>query len=340
MSGDDTLAQAGDVARALLGAAATVSQLPSGGRNSRIYSVEFQQDKFALKQYPLRAGDSRDRLSTEVGALQLMQRHGLETVPRVVGIDHERGYALLTWIDGSAVREPTVGDVDAALTFLEAVHRLRQTPMALEQPPAAGACLSGAEIDRQIGERLERLQALAGERELSAFLDDCFRPVRSQAVGRAIAAARAVGVDFASELPPNGRSLIPADFGFHNSLRRRDGTLAFIDFEYFGWDDPVKLVADTLLHPGTLLASQQRDRFRRGALRLYAGDAAFEQRLDAYLPLFTLRWILIILNEFVPEHWQRRVMSGMTESWKDVKASQLAKARTMLASLSHMPVQA
>ena len=76
---------------------------------------------------------------------------------------------------------------------------------------------------------------------------------------------QAAGLDFAAELPQEWRSLVPSDFGFHNSLRRADGTLAFVDFEYFGWDDPVKLTADILLHPGQAARPPQRRRFRAAA---------------------------------------------------------------------------
>jgi hypothetical protein len=109
--------------------------------------------------------------------------------------------------------------------------------------------------------------------------------------------------------------------------------LAFLDFEYFGWDDPVKLTADILLHPGRPLEPLQRKHFRRAATRLYGGDPAFADRLSAYLPLFGLRWVLILLNEFIPERWQRRVLAGETGSWSDIKARQLAHARAFLASL-------
>ena len=54
----------------------------------------------------------------------------------------------------------------------------------------------------------------------------------------------------------------------------------------------------------------------------------------AYLPLFGLRWVLILLNEFIPERWQRRVLAGETGSWSDAKARQLAHAREFLASLA------
>jgi hypothetical protein len=68
-------------------------------------------------------------------------------------------------------------------------------------------------------------------------------------------------------------------------------------------------------------------------MRLYGGDPAFAYRLSAYLPLFGLRWVLILLNEFIPERWQRRVLAGETGSWNGVKARQLASAREFLASL-------
>jgi hypothetical protein len=142
------------------------------------------------------------------------------------------------------------------------------------------------------------------------------------------------GLDFGAELPQEWRSLVPSDFGFHNSLRRSDGSLAFVDFEYFGWDDPVKLTADMMLHPGNTLALAQRRRFREAATRLYGGDPAFAGRLSAYLPLFGLRWVLILLNEFIPERWQRRVLAGDAGSWSDAKARQLARAREFLMSLS------
>jgi hypothetical protein len=31
-----------------------------------------------------------------------------------------------------------------------------------------------------------------------------------------------------------------SDFGLHNPLRHPDGKLAFLGFEYFGWDEPAK----------------------------------------------------------------------------------------------------
>jgi hypothetical protein len=290
---------------------------------------------FALKQYPLRRDDPRDRLTTEIGALRLMERYRIDSVPRVLGVDGERGYALLSWIDGRDVNEIDHADIDAAVAFLAAVHELRATPWAATQPLAAEACLCGEEIERQIRERLKGLhEAAAEEPELIDFLDHSFLPQFSRASRQARSEMAATGLDFGAELPQEWRSLVPSDFGFHNSLRRSDGSLAFVDFEYFGWDDPVKLTADILLHPGRTLLPAQRKRFRLAAAELYGEDPAFARRLSSYQPLFGLRWTLILLNEFIPERWRRRVLAGNSQTWSDAKARQLAHARELLAYLS------
>ena len=332
---DGALAEATEIAQVLAGGTVKVSRLVTGGRNSRIWRVVSGGRAFALKQYPSRRDDPRDRLSTEVGALRLMERHGIDTVPRVLGVDGERGFALLSWIDGSDVAEVSDADIDAAIVFLTAVHGLRAAPWAAEQPPAAEACLCGREIEQQIHGRLARLRDTAqGEHQLIDFIDKYVAPRLAFESPKAHRSVTAAGLAFDVELPQEWRSLVPSDFGFHNSLRRPDGSLAFLDFEYFGWDDPVKLTADIVLHPGRPLEPTQRQRFRQAATRLYGGDPAFAGRLSAYLPLFGLRWVLILLNEFIPERWQRRVLAGETGSWSDVKARQLAHARAFLASLS------
>ena len=337
MNAPDTgLAQARDVAHRLAGAGAQMRHVVAGGRNSRIFHVRQGGREFCLKQYPSRRDDPRDRLSTEVGALRLMAENGVAAVPRVVGVDRDRNYALLTWIDGAEVTSVADADIDAAVAFLAAVHALRAARDAAQQPLAAEACLSGREIERQIRERLDRLGGVCGdEPALAAFLQRDFAPKlsRTLANARTATAAGVAGLDFAQDLPQDWRSLVPSDFGFHNSLRMGDGSLAFLDFEYFGWDDPVKLTADILLHPGRPLSAPHRRRFRQAAIRTYGEGQRFENRLRAYLPLFGLRWVLILLNEFIPERWRRRQLAGAGESWSEAKARQLGLAKSFLASL-------
>jgi hypothetical protein len=334
---DGTLAEVRAIAEKLVGGMVAVQHLQPRGRNSRIYRIDCGQQTYALKQYPSRSVDARDRLGTEVGALQLMERSRVDVVPRVVGVDRDRGCALLTWIDGAEIAELTKVDIEAAVHFISAIHALRKTPWASEQPIAAEACLSGREIERQLGERLSRLLSLPlkewVEHDLAAFLENCFMPVRDRLLAKAKSDMTAAELDFAAELPQERRSLSPSDFGFHNSLRRPDGSLAFVDFEYFGWDDPVKLIADVTLHPGWPLTDDQRRCFLLLTLPVYQSDSKFAARFRALFPLFGLRWVLIVLNEFLPERWERRVLAGHTGLWREAKLRQLARAKNLLATL-------
>jgi transketolase len=328
----DTIAVAA-AASAVLGKEIDNAECVSlAGRNSRIYRIRSGDKTFALKKYPKLQNDTRDRLQAEVAALCLMERYGIQDVPRVVGASRQQGFLLLNWIEGTAVTAVTAKDVDAANEFLTSVHNLRRMPEARSIGPAAEACLSGDEIERQIRARLDRLDARRGlESALAAFLDHSFLPAFDRILSAAYCRTAAEGLQYAVSLPRDHQTLIPADFGFHNSLRRSDGTLAFIDFEYFGWDDPVKLTADFLLHPGMTLDSEHRMICRKAAEQRYNSDPHFSTRLNALLPLFGLRWVLVVLNEFLPERWEVRLKAGNGASdWTEAKARQLSRAQALL----------
>jgi hypothetical protein len=333
MSGSDAALA---LARDLVGGPVDAVTAVRGGRNAQVLRVAAGRGVYALKRYPPPDAAGRDRLAAEVEALRLMQDCGVGRVARVIAADPARHAALLTWLEGEPVAVPGDADIDAAAAFLADLHAMRTTPAGRAfRRPAAEACLSGSEVERQVRARLAALAALGdSEPALMAFLRETFAPALAALLAHARAGCAAAGLDFAAPLPHQEQSLVPADFGFHNALRGADGTLWFLDFEYFGWDDPVKLTADMLHHPGTPLGAAQAARLRAAALRIYGDDRAFAARLDAFYPLFGLRWVMILLNEFLPERWRRRVAAGETDTWSRVKARQLGRARDLLARLA------
>jgi hypothetical protein len=321
------------IARRLLGGPVLGVSLAAGGRNSRVYRVDAGTGIFALKQYPSLQDDPRDRLGVEAGALKWMAEQGLDMVPRLVATDPASNSALLSWADGSLVRDVGDSDVDQAVHFLAELHRRGRISGFPDCRLAAEACLSGAEIEKQIRTRVADLDRLRGEFALGAFLSGDFAAALQDSLAAARSLLSSAGLSFELELSPRRRSLVPSDFGFHNALRNEEGRLTFVDFEYFGWDDPVKLTADMLLHPGTAVAAELRSRLRSTAEKLYGDDPDFATRLRALYRLFGLRWVLILLNEFHPERWRRRVLAGASEDWAEAKDRQLGTARVMLTNL-------
>jgi Ser/Thr protein kinase RdoA (MazF antagonist) len=318
------------IASALTGADIQLLTRLTGGRNSRVFRVDTAGTTYALKLYPPRTSGSRDRLEVELAVLRWMEANGFAMVPRVLAVDRSRDALLLSWAEGDQLHD-AIGesDIAQACEFLARLHALRATPALPPEYLAAEACLSVGEIERQLRARIVALRRLA-EPALQSFLDNDAEPALAVRLAHARACIAALGGNVFAELAPAYRSQVPSDFGFHNALRRRDGQLTFIDFDYFGWDDPIKLVADTLLHPGTSLDDAARRRLRDGLLEIYREERFFAARLDALLPLFALRWAMILLNEFHPDRWRRRLLVGTSETWAAIKQRQLAAARAML----------
>jgi hypothetical protein len=270
---------------------AVVTLAPAGaGANSHVLRVTTPTRTLGLKCYPHRPGDPRDRLDVEWRALRFLRDIGLETVPEALGRDDESRLMLMEWIEGQVLSTHSPADIDAAAGFIGDVFRASTTAHTIGFTLASEACLSALEISRQIE---ARLAALAPHPILQTFLDNLFLPAFVAARSR-IAPKLGGGRD----LPVPLRRLIPADFGFHNALRQPDGRLRFVDFDYFGWDDPVKMTADFLLHPAMSLSTADK---RFLVARLAAAvpeDTAFFDRLAAHKPLYALRWALILLNPF------------------------------------------
>lgn len=287
------------------------------GRNSMVYKVECANADFALKSYPPKASDPRDRFGTEINALKFYEANHNPYTPRLLAIDTTRCIALIEWIAGRPVNAPSVDDIDQAIDFIALTHTAAING-GESFGLAAEPCLCGADLYRHILLRLEKLVACS---ELNCFL--------THELADALEAAKrhAGRIDYFTPLPKPGQSLIPADFGFHNAIKTGSGRLNFIDFEYFGWDDPVRLTADFLLHPGIELNEENRHRFQQGMISVFQADENFERRLLHLLPLFGIRWALILLNEFLPERWQARVFAGETATWEEIKEQQLKKSR-------------
>jgi hypothetical protein len=336
MSRDPALEDAAAAARTLLGGPLDAVERARGfGRNSGVYRIRQGGSSYALKQYPLRRPGERDRAATELAALRFMVAHGIGSVPLPYAADSDGGYALIEWIDGAAVTAPGDADIAAASGFLAAIHGLRNVPGAAAQPTAAEACLSGGEIVAQIERRLARLRAIAAEEPaLAVFLDDAIRPLLGQISGWAQGGYAQQGLSFTRPIGGAARTLCASDFGFHNALRRPSGELVFIDFDDFGWDDPVKLTADFLLHPGTQLLEPLKRDFAAAAAAIYQTDRSFAARLALLYPLFALRWCMILLNEFLPERWAHRINAGGQADWVAVKQHQLDRAGEWVQSLA------
>ncbi|MEO5328731.1 MAG: phosphotransferase [Magnetococcus sp. THC-1_WYH] len=332
---DETAVHA--IAEELVGGHVERCQRVTAGGNSRLFRLEATSGLYALKFYRTSRHDPRDRQKTEALALRFLEERGLRCIPHLLAVNRTRGCSLLEWIDGQPTDSIGTKEIDQALQWVEVLHSLRRWAEPERLPWASAACCRGVALEAQVIKRHARLlPILPSHRELADFILEYFAPALKERLACAREIYQKGGLDFIGELPLSWRTLSSSDFGFHNTLKKSGGDLTFLDFEYFGWDDPVKLTADFLLHPGMNLAEcypEGRQQFLDGVIQIFKDDPHFPLRTEALFPLIGLTWVLILLNEFIPEGWNQRCFADDNRDRTKTQKQQLQKAQILLNQL-------
>ena len=296
-----------------------------GRANSKVVKVDKDKKQYAVKFYPDINYDFRKRLNTERIACEFLDSERLINTMKFVREKPELNVGVYDWIDGSKVGEVLDNDVELALNFVERLYESRVYKKAVDLPNASECCLREGDIWAQLTKKREKLNAaLAYSNELRNYLVDEYDPlvlrVRDQL------ANLFPDRDSSAKISRSMQTLSPSDFGFHNAIRQSDGSLIWIDLEYFGWDDPVKLIADFIWHPGFTLSEKQTLRWKARSFKIFSNDQDLESRFQQRFFLYGLRWCLIILNIFLRAENDLQVMRSQRLEKSRWYASRIKKS--------------
>ncbi len=309
------------------------------GRNSRVLKLICRHgDNLAAKQYYRHPDDHRDRLQAEVDALNICREHNIVNVPEIITVDKGRNLAVFTFIDGERPRINT-STLEQAVIFLQRLQEIS----AIIPPDTIGnaseAFFSANLILKNINERLKPLQTIEkktfAQNAMTDFLSNIFESALRKAEAHCRMILDKAGISFQQCIGNNQKILSPSDFGFHNSMKNKNGELFFFDFEYFGWDDPAKTICDFVMHPHPAM-SLNKDMIKEflSKCAIYLPEQTWRLRARAYYPLFRCKWSLILLNEFLPQALARRCFAkAITEDIEQILLSQLKKAEKCILSI-------
>jgi hypothetical protein len=318
----------------------TLVQL-EGGKNNRVFRVEFDEGPpLVLKSYFSDPRDPRDRLAAEWAFISYAWGRGVRALPEpIAGEPHSRT-ALYGFVPGRKLGAGEIGasEVDTAADFVLAVNAAPRNAAALA--PGSEACFSLDQHLATVERRVRRLATLdpraphraEAERLVAGGLVPTWRRLEAAIADR----AQRRGIDRTTPIGNDACCLSPSDFGFHNALRRNDGRLIFLDFEYAGRDDPAKLVCDFFCQPEIPVATAYFERF---LARIGDGlDLRAEDRLRCRLLLdaYRIKWTCIILNDFLPVGAARRTFADQG-AWSTRCAAQIEKAQAKLAEIALIP---
>ncbi len=305
----------------------------AGGRNNRVYRIDGTDRPYLLKQYFRNPSDERDRLNAEDRFLRYAWEMGLRCIPEPLGLDREMGLGLYGFIEGHAVQSPGIDErcLQQAVQFYQ---RLSQGSPPDDMPNASEACFCIREHLDCVERRFSMLQSFEPDGGIDAearrWIETELTPVWSRISANVQRYLTGLDIDFDRPLPESNRSISPSDFGFHNAILRPDGSVAFLDFEYAGWDDPAKTVSDFFCQIEVPVPAEYYDSFLDGILAIQTPPENESLRIRAILPVYRIKWCCIILNEFLPVGAARRRFSGGPNERDRKKRKQLEKAQCTL----------
>ena len=305
----------------------------AGGANNRVHRARTASGHdYIVKQYFTPANDTGDRFLSEHAFYTFAWDTALvRCIPEPLAWDKTDRLGAFALIEGNRPEHATVDDVNAALDFFTQLNHARTHADAIR--PAAETCHTLTEHIATVQRRLDRLKEISGTDPIDAaartFVSEELFPAWKNVLHHpALKAALADNNADATLMP---RCISPSDFGFHNTLRRTNGSLVFFDFEYAGWDDPAKLVCDFFCQPAIPAPAECYDNFvgRVAAALGCASPTVLAARCRLLLPVYQLKWCTIMLNEFLPAGSNRRRFAG-TADIVARKTTQLAKTAAAL----------
>ena len=310
------------------------------GGNNRLFRVNYEGDLFIIKSYFYHPNDKRDRLKHEFLFLKYLYENDTQIVPRPIECDFKNHIGLYEYIDGSKPTSKSVNikNIDQFIFFLKEINNHKTNANYL--PNAIESCFSIQDYIKSVQWRINKLSNLRLDddisinKSISSFITKDLTPKWNRIASLVIDKCIKFKIDINIDVELSQQCLSPSDFGFHNVIQKGEGSFIFLDFEYAGWDDSVKMVCDFCCHPGSNIPEKYWNHIINEMLSIFPEYELNIIRTRILMPLIQLKWCCIILNEFIPVSKERRAFSqNQVDVSEERKMEQLNKSKKLFETI-------
>lgn len=301
--------------------------------NNRIHRISCNEKNFALKFYYSSSEEKNNRLISECNFLKFANHCVSHNVPKIYAVDNDTSSALYEYIDGKKIlesKEITTNHIINAADFINKLNQNKVYAKGLKN--ASDACFTIKDHLSIIDNRLKEFKDLFLEdtkfSEIKEILNSKWHTVKNETHKK----IRFYNLSLDEPLEIKKRIISPSDFGFHNILIKKDGTMVFFDFEYSGWDDPAKLVCDFFNQVAVPVSSIHYELFINNAFLNLKLNEYDKMRIETLLMVYKIKWCCIILNVFSLKNVNRRLFSNQNLNLINHRDNQLTKAKKLLES--------
>jgi hypothetical protein len=312
-----------------LGASIDTLEFLPGGINNQVFGCKVGEHRFVVKGYAAHRTGEHDRFKAELEFLNYARVVAPEFVPQLLGSDAASRSLVLESLEGAGFQEgtnPSKGDIDYAANLLRCLNGDLELAKRHVKGSAADGFLRLTEHLQNIEQRISKMSAEHLPVDLRAkadgLINDVWRELDylQESTAQLIAKGNCEDV-----LDPVERCVSPSDFGFHNAIRTPQG-IKFFDFEFAGWDDPVKAVADFDFQPRVPLSV----RARALSEALPQWSKGLSQRYEVLFPILRLKWACIILGVLNPDRYAQMKIIYSDQAFERLVQPKLKLARDYL----------
>lgn len=286
----------------------------NGGKNNKVYKIIFaDQSKIIIKKYYSNLHDKRNRLLHEWQFLSHAIKINPICVPQPITFNENLGIASFSYVSG---RKFLINEIDkiALKNAGQFIKKLNETPFNNKFQNASENCLLLEDHISNIDKRIINLaDSINTNYELDAKIFDLIKV-------KIVPLWNKIRVFNQKSLANNKHKikqfLSPSDFGFHNILRTPETKLFFLDFEYSGMDDLVKLTNDFFCVPEIPINEKYYNFFISEMTNNLDLDTGFIFRAKNLLYSYKLKWICIMLKQITINGIEKRSFLNMSNSKK------------------------
>jgi len=297
------------------------------GFNSMVFICKDDSKNYIIKGYGKIQNSTKQRMESELQFLNYANQVAPTYVPNVIAEDHERGCLILEHIEGMPYPQGfrvNKKSLEKAAEFLKALNSEKDLAKQIIKANAKEGCMS---LDDQV----KNIQKRIGEMS-KAHVPVQHTKHAEKKLGRLKQNYNEIidlmgGKNNRHKINEIPACVSPSDFGFHNAIRTSRGP-RFIDFEYAGWDKPMKTVLDFWMQP-TAIAGEECV----GRLFKALGHTSIpynQEDLKIGCQVYELKWACIILSVLSEKKWINMKNRYPSQEAEELFESRLKKSEEYL----------
>lgn len=318
-------------------------QLNRNGNSKVVEIISAENKSYIVKYFFKQKPQERNRYESECDAIKLITKYSIVKIPEVILHDPVFKFIVFKKIKGNVAEDvfpksqnKVESDLIHFLIDLKRIYNKEKNLLNYMEAADSKKCFQ--DYFEKIESRYESIYKNVEKDErltnFSDLINNHLNKLKDKIFESSKKRIQQSGYSVLDELSPSQRTLNPSDFGPHNIIIDLDKNCHFFDFEYFGQDDTVKMLADLFHHVRNPMSDETKlDALAQ--LEAEADDPSLRTRLRCVIDLIGLEWILIVLNVCNKDVLGRRLAASKSSDIQALLDSRLQKAHEMVRSFKY-----